>query len=68
MSEFKEKFNPGKLASTAKMEPKQIIFFKKTEANKLYEFYQVEPPFGELEVAETINHHYPPKIASDAAL
>ena len=24
--EFKEKFNPGKLASTAKMEPKQIIF------------------------------------------
>ena len=26
VSEFKEKFNPGKLASTAKMEPKQIIF------------------------------------------
>ena len=25
-SEFKEKFNPGKLVSTAKMEPKQIIF------------------------------------------
>ena len=25
LSEFKEKLNPGKLASTAKMEPKQII-------------------------------------------
>ena len=67
MSEFKEKFNPGKLASTAKMDPKQIIL-EKTEANKLYEFYQVEPPFGELEVAETIDHHYPLKVAPDAAL
>ena len=67
VSEFKEMFNPGKLASTAKMEPKQIIF-KKPEANKLYEFYQVEPPFGELEAAKTIDHHYRLKVAPDAAL
>ena len=35
VSEFKEKLNLDKLASTAKMESKQIIF--KTGANKLYE-------------------------------
>ena len=66
MSKFKENFIPGKLATTAKMEPKQIIF--KTEANKLYNFYQVEPSFGELEVDETIDHHYPLEVAPDTAL
>ena len=55
VSEFKEKLNPDKVASTAKMEPKQINDLKKTRANKLYELDQIEPLFGELEVVETID-------------
>jgi hypothetical protein len=48
------------------MEPKHKIF-KKTEANKLYEFYQVEPPLGEIEVVVTIDRHYPLEVAPDTA-
>ena len=33
VSEFKEKFNPGKLASTFKMEPKHKIFKKQKTTN-----------------------------------
>ena len=43
VTEFKEKLNPDKLASTDKIKPKQIIF-------KKMEFNQVESSFEELEI------------------
>jgi hypothetical protein len=45
----------------------QSKYSLKTEANKWYEFYQVEPPFGEMEVVETIDRHYPLEVAPDTA-
>ena len=48
VSEFKELFNPDKLASTAKINPNQVFFEELV-------FGQYEVSFGDLEVIETIN-------------
>ena len=58
MSEFEEKLNPDKLASTAKIERKaEQVFFKQKKyiVKKWFEFDQVDPSFGELEVIENID-------------
>ena len=48
VSEFKELFNPDKLASTAKINPKQVFFEELV-------FGQDEVSFGDLEIIETID-------------